>query len=86
MIFCKALITGRQKYDSMKIRKHALDSLNFYWGLKKNGKGSGLKNIFHKIVYYLTKFGNETNQLTFTCSKSTIETQEKGVKYVQSLQ
>ena len=25
-------------------------------------------------------------QLTFTCSKSTIETQEKVVKYVQSLQ
>ena len=24
-------------------------------------------------------------QLTFTCSKSTIETLEKGVKYVQSL-
>ena len=42
-------------------------------GFKKNGKGPGtcfqsihtlrigLKNIFHKIVYYLTKFGNETN-------------------------
>ena len=25
-----------------------------------------------------------TTQLTFTCSKSTIETLEKGVKYVQS--
>ena len=27
-----------------------------------------------------------TLQLTFTCSNSTIETLEKGVKYVQSLQ
>ena len=27
---------------------------------------------------------NEYTQLTFTCSKSTIETIEKGVKYVQS--
>ena len=26
----------------------------------------------------------EETQLTFTCSKSTIETLEKGVKYVQS--
>ena len=26
----------------------------------------------------------KSNQLTFTCSKSTIETLEKGVKYVQS--
>ena len=26
------------------------------------------------------------SQLTFTCSKSTIETLEKGVKYVQSQQ
>ena len=26
----------------------------------------------------------ETSQPTFTCSKSTIETLEKGVKYVQS--
>ena len=29
-------------------------------------------------------FGNVTNQLTFTCPKSTIETLEKFVKYVQS--
>ena len=28
----------------------------------------------------------DTSQLTFTCSKLTIETVEKGVKYVQSLQ
>ena len=27
---------------------------------------------------------NELTQLTFTCSKSTIETLEEGVKYVQS--
>ena len=27
---------------------------------------------------------NAKSQLTFTCSKSTIETPEKGVKYVQS--
>ena len=30
--------------------------------------------------------GQITNQVTFTCSKSTIETLEKGVKYVQSQQ
>ena len=28
----------------------------------------------------------DTSQLTFTCSNLTIETVEKGVKYVQSLQ
>ena len=28
--------------------------------------------------------GNGVTQLAFTCSKSTIETLEKGVKYVQS--
>ena len=31
-------------------------------------------------------FGDVTAQLTFTCSKSTIETLQKGVKYFQSLQ
>ena len=36
-----------------------------------------------KIESYLNKFEKLT-QLTFTCSKSTIETVEEGVKYVQS--
>ena len=34
----------------------------------------GLRFIMHQPI----------SQLTFTCSKSTIETVEKGVKYVQS--
>ena len=35
-----------------------------------------------KIIY--PKFISQLSPLTFTCSKSTIETLEKGVKYVQS--
>ena len=34
-------------------------------------------------VYRIT-FSEEATQLTFTCSKLTIATFEKGVKYVQS--
>ena len=36
------------------------------------------------ILYQTEAIGNVVNQLTFTCSKPTIETLEKGVKYVQS--
>ena len=36
--------------------------------------------------HFLVAASEETAQLTFTCSKSKIETLEKGVKYVQSLQ
>ena len=36
------------------------------------------------ISYHTEAMGNGVTQLTFTCSKSTIETLEKGVKYVQS--
>ena len=39
-------------------------------------------------IHFFYVFGNLCThaQLTFACSKSTIETQEKGVKYAQSLQ
>ena len=37
---------------------------------------SGDDNFHYHTPYY--------SQLTFTCSKSTIETLEKGMKYVQS--
>ena len=40
-----------------------------------------LQEIWHDVF---TESG--TLQLTFTCSKSAIETLEKNVKYVQSLQ
>ena len=36
------------------------------------------------ISYDTDTMGNGDTQLTFTCSKSTIETLEKSVKYVQS--
>ena len=36
------------------------------------------------FIYHLPLFLVETSQLTFTDSKSTIQTLEKGVKYVQS--
>ena len=36
------------------------------------------------ISYHTEAMGNAVTQLTFTCSKPTIETLEKGVKYVQS--
>ena len=37
-------------------------------------------NLFEVIIYFLP------SQLTFSCSKSTIESLEKGVKYVQNYQ
>ena len=39
--------------------------------------------VDHKVTL-LTNFFSINAQLKFTCSKSTIETLEKGVKYVQS--
>ena len=36
------------------------------------------------ISYHTETVGIGVTQLTFTCSKSTIETLQKGVKYVQS--
>ena len=36
------------------------------------------------ISYHTEAMGNGGTQVTFTCSKSTIETLEKGAKYVQS--
>ena len=50
----------------------------------------GLRDVFAGYNHFkkLLKFTNFTeilhSQLTFTCSKSTIETLEKGVKYFQS--
>ena len=41
---------------------------------------SGLRKII------LNRFSSSYNPPTFTCSKSTIETLEKGVKYAQSKQ
>ena len=47
-------------------------------------------NFFHNaftesstISYHMEAMRNRVTQLTFTCSKSTIETLEKGVEYVQ---
>ena len=37
-----------------------------------------------KLPFWLEKKQETKSQLTFTCSKSTIETLEKCVKYVQS--
>ena len=35
-------------------------------------------------IYSKLTIKNQNAQLTFTCSRSTVETVEKGVKYVQS--
>ena len=40
--------------------------------------------LFHSFQMYQLRFYKVFNLLTFICSKSTIETLEKGVKYVQS--
>ena len=52
---------------------------------------SFLLNVFHEavvceisILYHMEGMGNGVTQLTFNFSRSTIETREKGVKYVQS--
>ena len=41
-------------------------------------------NISQDLHFVGPIYCKETTQLTFTCSKSIIETLEKGVKYVQS--
>ena len=41
-----------------------------------------VKKVYKNVVTDTTAV--HITQLTFTCSKSTIETQEQGVKYVQS--
>ena len=40
----------------------------------------------HKYYQFFSRFvfSDSIYQLTFTCSKSTIETLERGVKYIQS--
>ena len=52
-----------------------------------------IANVWERLQEKMEKYDNivdtecvnfeDLNQLTFTCSKSTIETLEKGVKYVQ---
>ena len=44
------------------------------------------ENIRKQTVKPLGTMGRENPQLSFTCSKSKIETLEKGVKYVYSSQ
>ena len=39
-----------------------------------------------KLTLRMVSQNHKLSQLTFTCSKSTIEALEKGVKYVQSYQ
>ena len=46
-------------------------------------------SVFSNIVWYMRNkfvllFGDLQPRLTFTCLKSTLETLERGVKYVQS--
>ena len=43
---------------------------------------SALRDL--KIIFLKHEKNVFLTQLTFTCSKSTVETLEKGVKYVQS--
>ena len=50
----------------------------------KRSRATSSESVFKFIVAY-TVFKKIT-QVTFTCSKATIETVEKGVKYVQSYQ
>ena len=53
-------------------------------GVKKQSSSDA--GVHYIIRFNLAHFetANEITQLIFTCSKSTIETLEKGVKYVQS--
>ena len=50
--------------------------------LTENDKWAVVKNSFY--TFKLLSFKSCDTQLTFICSKSTIETQEKDVKYIQS--
>ena len=50
--------------------------------MKSKFRFKGINFIVTLSVYRQLK--RDTTQLTFTCSKSTIETLEKGVKYDQS--
>ena len=42
-----------------------------------------IRTILHKVITSILPISQQHTQVTFTCSK-TIETLEKGVKYVQS--
>ena len=42
------------------------------------------KVFFSKRTLYFSKIGSVASQPTIICSKSTVETLEQGVKYVQS--
>ena len=41
-------------------------------------------NELNPVLTMFKVNSKDTTQLTFTCSKSTIETLEKGVRYIQS--
>ena len=52
----------------------------------KGQLGIALTLMFFKLFFFFSNAQCEfsmANKLTFTCSKSTIETLEEGVKYVQ---
>ena len=71
-------------YRNQSIR---LQSKSMDWFLYDNGlRHERVKFPFWISFWYWegVEIKNAASQLTFTCSKSTIETLEKGVKYVQS--
>ena len=45
---------------------------------------SGVVKFFYDVISIFFAVSQELSQPAFTCSKFTIETQEQGVKYVQS--
>ena len=46
--------------------------------------GSKYVSVVFIVDFEQITMVSDTSQLTFTCLKWTVETQEKGVKYVQS--
>ena len=67
-------------YNFRRNKEFQISGINTYWN------GSNLTGFFGTIIWDLvTSWLKYTSpQLTFTRSQSTIETVEKGVKYVQS--
>ena len=67
-----------------KFYVHEIAAVNLWSYLLKNAKKTCKPNNRDWKSKKPHSLLHNTTKLTFTCSKSTIETVEKGVKYVQS--
>ena len=70
----------RNKKQMIQTKKYKNKIRNKIQQQQQTGKKWTVRIKIYEWNYKMNKY----SQLTFTCSKSTIKTQEKGVKYVQN--